>query len=138
MFDLSKFSLQGKVAIVTGGGRGIGKAVAQGFAKAGAKVAITSRKINDLEAAAAEIRGFGGEALPVQAHLAKAEEISRMVGTVLGKFGRVDILVNNAGGTVPAPHAEDIPELVQYAFRAHHAAPTISNEQCCSTPLRFR
>ncbi len=101
MFDLLKFSLQGKVAIVTGGGRGIGKAVAQGFAKAGAKVAITSRKINDLEAAAAEIRTFGGEALPVQAHLAKAEEINRMVGTVLGKFGRVDILVNNAG-TSPA------------------------------------
>jgi NAD(P)-dependent dehydrogenase (short-subunit alcohol dehydrogenase family) len=101
MFDLSKFSLQGKVAIVTGGGRGIGKAVSQGFAKAGAKVAITSRKINDLEAAAAEIRGFGGEALPVQAHLAKLEEINRMVGTVLGKFGRVDILVNNAG-TSPA------------------------------------
>ena len=101
MFDLSKFSLQGKVAIVTGGGRGIGKAVAQGFAKAGAKVAIASRKINDLEAAAAEIRGFGGEALPVQAHLAKVEEINRMVGTVLGKFGRVDILVNNAG-TSPA------------------------------------
>ena len=101
MFDLSKFSLQGKVAIVTGGGRGIGKAVAQGFAKTGAKVAITSRKINDLEAAAAEIRGFGGEALPVQAHLAKVEEINRMVGTVLGKFGRVDILVNNAG-TSPA------------------------------------
>jgi NAD(P)-dependent dehydrogenase (short-subunit alcohol dehydrogenase family) len=101
MFDLSKFSLQGKVAIVTGGGRGIGKAVSQGFAKAGAKVAITSRKINDLEAAAAEIRAFGGEALPVQAHLAKVEEINRMVGTVLGKFGRVDILVNNAG-TSPA------------------------------------
>jgi NAD(P)-dependent dehydrogenase (short-subunit alcohol dehydrogenase family) len=101
MFDLSKFSLQGKVAIVTGGGRGIGKAVAQGFAKAGAKVAITSRKINDLEAAGAEIRSFGGEALPVQAHLAKAEEINRMVATVLDRFGRVDILVNNAG-TSPA------------------------------------
>jgi NAD(P)-dependent dehydrogenase (short-subunit alcohol dehydrogenase family) len=64
-------------------------------------VAITSRKINDLEAAAAEIRVLGGEALPVQAHLAKVEEIKRMVGTVLGKFGRVDILVNNAG-TSPA------------------------------------
>jgi NAD(P)-dependent dehydrogenase (short-subunit alcohol dehydrogenase family) len=101
MFDLSKFSLQGKVAIVTGGGRGIGKAVAQGFAKAGAKVAITSRKIDDLEATASEIKAFGGEALPVRAHLAKMEEINRMVDTVLGKFGRIDILVNNAG-TSPA------------------------------------
>jgi NAD(P)-dependent dehydrogenase (short-subunit alcohol dehydrogenase family) len=99
MFELSKFSLKGKAAIVTGGGRGIGKAIAQGFAKAGAKVAITSRKINDLEAAAAEIRAFGGEALAVQAHLAKVEEINRMVGTVLDKFGQIDILVNNAGAS---------------------------------------
>jgi len=101
MFDLSKFSLTGKVAIVTGGGRGIGKAIAQGFAKAGAKVAITSRKMNDLEATAAEIKAFGGEAFPVQAHLGKMEEINRMVSAVMDKFGRIDILVNNAG-TAPA------------------------------------
>ena len=101
MFDLSKFSLKGKIAIVTGGSRGIGKAIALGFAKAGAKVALTSRKINDLEANAAEIKAFGGEALPVQAHLGKMEEINRMVGTVMDKFGRIDILVNNAG-TSPA------------------------------------
>jgi NAD(P)-dependent dehydrogenase (short-subunit alcohol dehydrogenase family) len=98
MFDLSQFSLRGKTAIVTGGSRGIGKAIALGFAKAGAKVAITSRKINDLEANAAEIEALGGEAFPVQAHLGKVEEISRMVSTVVGKFGRIDILVNNAGG----------------------------------------
>ena len=101
MFDLSKFSLKGKTAIVTGGSRGIGKAIAQGFAKAGAKVAVTSRKLNDLEANAAEIKAFGGEALPVQAHLGKMEEINRMVKTVMDVFGRIDILVNNAG-TGPA------------------------------------
>ena len=101
MFDLSKFSLKGKVAIVTGGGRGIGKAIAQGFAKAGARVAITSRKMNDLEATAAEIKAFGGKAFPVQAHLGKMEEINRMVSAVMDKFGWIDILVNNAG-TVPA------------------------------------
>jgi len=101
MFDLSKFSLKGKVAIVTGGGRGIGKAIAQGFAKAGARVAITSRKMNDLEATAAEIKAFGGEAFPVQAHLGKMEEINRMVSAVMDKFGWIDILVNNAG-TAPA------------------------------------
>jgi NAD(P)-dependent dehydrogenase (short-subunit alcohol dehydrogenase family) len=101
MFDLSKFSLKTKTAIVTGGSRGIGKAIALGFAKAGAKVAVTSRKINDLETNAAEIKAFGGEAFPVQAHLGKMEEISRMVSTVMDKFGRIDILVNNAG-TGPA------------------------------------
>jgi len=99
MFELSRFSLEGRVAIVTGGGRGIGKAIAQGFAKAGAKVAITSRKINDLEATAAEIEAFGGVAFPVQSHLGKMEEIDKMVKTVAAKFGRIDILVNNAGAS---------------------------------------
>jgi NAD(P)-dependent dehydrogenase (short-subunit alcohol dehydrogenase family) len=99
VFDLSKFSLKGKTAIVTGGGRGIGKAIAQGFAKAGAKVAITSRKMEDLEATAAEIKAFGGEAFPLQSHLGKMEEIDKMVGTVLKAFGRIDILVNNAGAS---------------------------------------
>ena len=101
MFDLSKFSLKGKVAIVTGGGSGIGKGIAQGFAKAGARVAISSRKMNDLETTAAEIKAFGGEAFPVPAHLGKMEEINRMVSAVMEKFGRIDILVNNAG-TAPA------------------------------------
>jgi NAD(P)-dependent dehydrogenase (short-subunit alcohol dehydrogenase family) len=101
MFDLSKFSLKGKTAIVTGGSRGIGKAIALGFAKAGAKVAVTSRKINDLEANAAEIKAFGGEAFAIQAHLGKMEEINSMVNAVTDKFGRIDILVNNAG-TNPA------------------------------------
>ena len=101
MFDLSKFSLRGKTAIVTGSSRGIGKAIALGFAKAGAKVVLTSRKVNDLETNAAEIKAFGGEALPIQAHLGKVEEINRMVSMVLEKFGRIDVLVNNAG-TNPA------------------------------------
>ncbi|MFZ1983421.1 MAG: SDR family oxidoreductase [Desulfatitalea sp.] len=99
MFDLSKFSLQGKVAVVTGGSRGIGKAVAQGFAKAGARVVVTSRKIDDLEETAREIKAFGGEAFAVQAHLGKMDEIQKMVATVMAKYGRIDILVNNAGAS---------------------------------------
>ena len=75
MFDISQFSLKGKVAIVTGGGRGIGQAIAFAFAKAGAKVVITSRKAQDLEATAAEIKAFGGEVLVLPAHLGKFEEI---------------------------------------------------------------
>jgi NAD(P)-dependent dehydrogenase (short-subunit alcohol dehydrogenase family) len=99
MFELSKFSLKDQCAIVTGGSRGIGKAIAIGFAKAGAKVAVTSRKINDLEETAAEIKALGGQALAIQSHLGKMEEIQKMVDTVLGQFGKIDILVNNAGAS---------------------------------------
>lgn len=99
MFELSKFSLAGKVAVVTGGSRGIGQAIALGFAKAGAKVALTSRKMNDLEANAAEIAAFGGEALPIQSHLGRLDDIQHMVNTVMERFGRIDILVNNAGAS---------------------------------------
>ncbi len=99
MIDISRFSLQGKIAIVTGGGRGIGKGIAEGFAKFGAKVAITSRKMNDLEATAEGIRAAGGECFPLQSHLGKMEEINKMVEAVVGKYGRIDILVNNAGAS---------------------------------------
>lgn len=99
MFDLSWFSLEGKVAVVTGGSRGIGQAIAQGYAKAGAKVVVTSRKIDDLEETAAQIKAFGGEALPIQAHLGKIPEIQKMVATVMDTYGRIDILVNNAGAS---------------------------------------
>jgi NAD(P)-dependent dehydrogenase (short-subunit alcohol dehydrogenase family) len=100
MFDLNKFSLKGKTAVVTGGGRGIGKACAVAFAKAGAKVVVTSRKVADLESTAAEIKSFGGEAYPIQAHLGKMDEIHKMVDAAMEKLGgRIDILVNNAGAS---------------------------------------
>jgi NAD(P)-dependent dehydrogenase (short-subunit alcohol dehydrogenase family) len=99
MFEMSRFSLQGKIAVVTGGSRGIGKGIAEGFAKAGATVVITSRKINDLEATAAEIRAAGGDCIALQSHLGKMDEINKMVDAVMDKFGRIDILVNNAGAS---------------------------------------
>ncbi len=99
MFDVAQFSLKGKVAVITGGGRGIGQSIAFAFAKAGAKVVITSRKAQDLEATANEIKTFGGEAFPLPAHLGKTDEIKRMIDTVMKKFGRIDILVNNAGAS---------------------------------------
>jgi NAD(P)-dependent dehydrogenase (short-subunit alcohol dehydrogenase family) len=95
------FSLNGKVALITGGSRGIGKATALGFARAGADIAIASRKLPDLEMVAAEIRGLGRKALPVAAHVARLEEIESLVQTVNKEFGKIDILVNNAG-TSPA------------------------------------
>jgi NAD(P)-dependent dehydrogenase (short-subunit alcohol dehydrogenase family) len=95
------FSLDGKVALITGGSRGIGKATALGFARAGADVAIASRTLPDLEIVADEIRGLGRKALPVAAHVGKVEQIKNLVQTVHKEFGRIDILVNDAG-TSPA------------------------------------
>lgn len=91
------FDLSGKIALVTGASRGIGLAVAQALAEAGAKVAISSRKQADLDAAAETIQAKGGQALPVAAHAGDAQEVQQLVARVLVEWGGVDILVNNAG-----------------------------------------
>ncbi|HIE17217.1 MAG TPA: glucose 1-dehydrogenase [Dehalococcoidia bacterium] len=98
---LDKYRLDGKVALITGGSRGIGRAIALGFAEAGANVAIASRKLPDLEAVAKEISALGRRSLPVAAHVGHLEDINSLVTTVKGEFGTIDILVNNAG-TSPA------------------------------------
>ncbi|HEX7364446.1 MAG TPA: glucose 1-dehydrogenase [Dehalococcoidia bacterium] len=95
------FSLNGKVALVTGGSRGIGKATALAFARFGADVAVASRTQSDLEAVAEEIRGLGRKSLPVAAHVGNLVQIKNLVETVHKEFGKIDILVNNAG-TSPA------------------------------------
>lgn len=97
----SDFSLQDKVALVTGGSRGIGKATALGFARAGADVVVASRKLPELEKVAEEIRRMGRKSLAVATHIGRLEEISNLVTRVEEEFGRIDILVNNAG-TSPA------------------------------------
>jgi NAD(P)-dependent dehydrogenase (short-subunit alcohol dehydrogenase family) len=104
------FSLNGKVALITGGSRGIGKATALGFARAGADIAIASRKLPDLELVAAEIRGLGRKALPVAAHVGRLEEITSLINTVCKEFGKIDILVNNAGTSPAASPMLDIEE----------------------------
>jgi dehydrogenase/reductase SDR family protein 4 len=91
------FSLEGKIALITGGSRGIGRATALGFARAGADIAIASRKLPGLEKVAAEIRDLGRKALPVAAHIGKMPDINNLVTKVRDEFGRIDILVNNAG-----------------------------------------
>ena len=101
------FKLNGKVALVTGGGRGIGKFIAVGLAEAGADLILSSRKMKNLEAAARELeRDFGIKAFPVACDLAKEEEIDALVQAAMGKFGRIDILVNNSGATWGAPTLE--------------------------------
>ena len=101
------FKLNGKVALVTGGGRGIGKFIATGLAEAGADLILTSRKMKNLEAAARAIaKETGVRVFPVACDVAKAEEIDGMVKAALDQFGHIDILVNNAGATWGAPTLE--------------------------------
>src|SRR5947208_9219611 len=93
-----RFDLSGKVAVVTGGSRGIGRAVSEGFAAAGADVVIASRKLDACEVAAQEIgAATGRRALPVSCHVGHWEDCDRLVATVYDQFGRCDVLVNNAG-----------------------------------------
>ncbi|RME49885.1 MAG: glucose 1-dehydrogenase [Caldilineae bacterium] len=94
--DTSYLSLEGKVALVTGGSRGIGRAIALTFADAGADVVISSRKLPALEEVAAEIRALGRRALPVAAHNREPEQLHALIEAVKAEFGRLDILVNNA------------------------------------------
>lgn len=89
-------SLEGKVAVITGASRGIGRATALQFAQAGAKVVISSRKLENVKSVAAEIQASGGEVLAAQAHVGRTEEVDALVARTLEAFGRVDIAVNNA------------------------------------------
>lgn len=92
----AKFDLSGKVAIVTGGGRGIGQAIAIGLAQAGAFVVIASRSADQLETVAAQINKHGGKALAVPADLSDATQLESLCAKTIETFGRIDILVNNA------------------------------------------
>ena len=89
--------LKGKVAAVTGGTDGIGRATALRLAQEGAKVAICARRQEPLDQTAAEIRKTGAEALAVSADMGKAADVERFMKSVIERFGRIDILVNNAG-----------------------------------------
>jgi len=97
------FDLTGKTALVTGGGRGLGRHMAIGLAEAGARVFVASRKLENLEASVAAIEAAGGNATAIQADIAKDEDIDRLVDSVLSDAGRLDILVNNAGMVWAAP-----------------------------------
>ncbi len=104
------FSLNGKVALVTGASRGIGEAIAQGFAEAGAKVVLCARKQEGLDAVAGKITQAGGEAIPVACHTGKTEAVDALFERIQADHGRLDILVNNAATNPYFGPAVDIPE----------------------------
>ncbi len=102
------FDIQGKVALITGGSRGLGLQMAEALGEMGAKLAITARKQGELDEAAAHLGKQGYEVLTIAGDLSRFETIPGMVDKALAKFGTVDILVNNAGTTWGAP-AEEYP-----------------------------
>jgi len=100
------FDLSGKIALVTGGSRGLGYQMVKAFAERGADCVIASRKLDNCEAVAEEVRSLGRRALAVQVHAAKWDSIDALIETVYAEFGRIDILVNNAGMSPAMPSHE--------------------------------
>jgi NAD(P)-dependent dehydrogenase (short-subunit alcohol dehydrogenase family) len=93
---MTDFSLHGKVALVTGASRGIGRAVGLRLAKAGAAVVVSSRKMENVQAVASEIKAVGGESLAIQAHVGRPDDVTALVAQAMDTFGRIDVVVNNA------------------------------------------
>jgi gluconate 5-dehydrogenase len=100
------FDLSGKVALVTGGSRGLGLQMGEALGEMGARLAITARKRDELQQAKKHLAGLGVEVFPLPCDLQDAEGIAPMVEAVLAHYGRIDVLVNNAGATWGAPAEE--------------------------------
>tara|TARA_R110002167_G_scaffold45926_1_gene137584 strand:- start:373 stop:1167 length:795 start_codon:yes stop_codon:yes gene_type:complete len=111
---MTEYGLRDKVALITGGSRGIGRATALMLAEQGVNIAICGRTPETLEATAAEIRALGVSAWTVQADVSRLEDIQRLVGEVGAAAGRIDILINNAVTSLNAPFDEQTDENWQY------------------------
>ena len=116
------FSFEGKKALVTGGGRGIGRAIALAFARQGADVALAAQSRDELDAVAGEIRGLGRKAFIHVVDLADTDQAVNMVNAAAGELGSLDILVNNAGGITEVPGSiGPLAEATVDAFNAMYA-----------------
>ncbi|CAM3972793.1 SDR family oxidoreductase [Alicyclobacillus pomorum] len=104
VFDL--FRLNGKVALITGGGRGLGEQIARAYVEAGAKVVLCSRRVENCEKVKEELIAMGGEAVALPLDLTKPDSVNEVVEKILNHFGQIDILVNNSGASWGAPAFE--------------------------------
>ena len=113
---LDRFDMTGKVAVVTGGGRGIGAGCARALAEAGADVAIVARTQEQLEQVATEVRGLGRRALVMAGDVSELATLDELVAATMGEFGRLDVVVNNAGGSMPTPLLDTSVRAFEQAF----------------------
>jgi dehydrogenase/reductase SDR family member 4 len=104
----ASISLEGKVALVTGGGRGIGRSIAKRLAEAGASVVIASRKLEVLQATAEALGGLPGRVVPIRCHVGRKEELEALVRATEAQVGPIDILVNNSATNIGQGRALDV------------------------------
>jgi 7-alpha-hydroxysteroid dehydrogenase len=113
---MERFRLTGKTAIVSGGGRGIGRAIAMGLAEAGADLVVTARTEEQIEEVASQARELGARALPVACDANDPAQLARVVEAAMGEFGRIDVLTNVAGGSLPCIALQTTDEEFEAAF----------------------
>ncbi len=116
MSALDAFRLDGKVAIVTGAGRGIGASIARTFADAGADIVLTARTQEQLEEVAADVRAAGRKALVIPADVNDNDVLEEIVKRTVSELGHIDVVVNNAGGTMPRPFLDTSPGFFERSF----------------------
>lgn len=121
---MHKIDLTGKTALITGASRGLGRAMALGLAEAGADIVVASRKLENCQAVAQQIRDLGRRALPVSAHAGDVQSLDALIEAAYAEFGKIDILINNAGINPAAGALSDLPpELFQKLFDVNTKGP---------------
>ena len=120
---LDQFRLDDRVALITGGGKGIGAATAEAFADAGADVVVTARTAADVEEVAAAVRSRGRRALAVPGDVNDLEFLASLVDRTVDELGGLDVLVNNAGGSVSKPLLDTTVDALKHSFHFNIASP---------------
>src|SRR3954471_7867662 len=115
--------MTGRIAIVTGGTRGIGRSVAEGFVAAGAGVVVASRKADAVRETEAHLRDMGGDALGVRTHMGELDALEALVAATVERFGRIDVIVNNAANALAQPIGQFTPEAWSKSFDVNMRGP---------------
>lgn len=126
---LDAFRLDGRVAVVTGAGQGIGRGIALGLAEAGARVVVGARTKADLDEVVTQIEELGGRAHAVVGDVLVEDDRRRLIDSAVEQFGRLDVLVNNAGGTGPRPAMQTSERFFDMAMKFNVTAPFLMSQR---------